>query len=221
MGMLASPKPCNRRSFSLPIGSRPGYLHPSVLRLVPVPGISTRPSSNWFPSRAYPPVPPPTGSRPGHIHPSLLRLVPVPGISTRPSSDWFPSRAYPPVPPPIGSRPGHIHPSLLRLVPVTGISSRPSSDWFRVCLRLFAVAAAAAAAVPAGVPVAHGGPQRQGGRLRAGHVGEAPGALRLVPRIAAGGLDVPSGDLPGQGALCRGAVQEPVPRDGDGDGGGE
>eukprot|EP00959_Pyramimonas_sp_CCMP1952_P379512 7949717-Pyramimonas_sp.AAC.1 len=35
-------------------------------------------SSDRFPPRIYPPVPPPIGSRPGYILPSLLRLVPAP-----------------------------------------------------------------------------------------------------------------------------------------------
>eukprot|EP00959_Pyramimonas_sp_CCMP1952_P025654 538882-Pyramimonas_sp.AAC.2 len=33
-------------------------------RLVPAPGISACPSSNWSPPRVYPPVPPPIGPRP-------------------------------------------------------------------------------------------------------------------------------------------------------------
>eukprot|EP00976_Prorocentrum_cordatum_P047353 956395-Prorocentrum_minimum.AAC.1 len=69
-----------------PIGSRPGYILPSLLRLVPAPGISSRPCSDWFPPREYPPVPAPIGSRPGYILSSLLRLVPAPGISSRPST---------------------------------------------------------------------------------------------------------------------------------------
>eukprot|EP00976_Prorocentrum_cordatum_P109467 1195024-Prorocentrum_minimum.AAC.4 len=59
-----------------------------LLRLVPAPGISSRPCSDWFPPRVYPPVPAPIGSRPGYILPSLLRLVPAPGISCRLCSDW-------------------------------------------------------------------------------------------------------------------------------------
>eukprot|EP00976_Prorocentrum_cordatum_P104957 1194097-Prorocentrum_minimum.AAC.2 len=50
----------------------PSYLQAtllSILRLVPAPGISSRPSSDWFPPRVYPPVPPPIGSRPGYILP--------------------------------------------------------------------------------------------------------------------------------------------------------
>eukprot|EP00959_Pyramimonas_sp_CCMP1952_P059629 1245372-Pyramimonas_sp.AAC.2 len=36
-------------------------------RLVPVPGISSRLCSDWFPSRVYPPVPALIGSRPGDV----------------------------------------------------------------------------------------------------------------------------------------------------------
>eukprot|EP00959_Pyramimonas_sp_CCMP1952_P391593 8206172-Pyramimonas_sp.AAC.1 len=72
-------------------------------------GISSSPSSDWSPPRAYPPpVPLPIGPRPGHtLLLSLLRLVPAPGISSCPSSDWSPSWVYPPVPPPIGPHPGY------------------------------------------------------------------------------------------------------------------
>eukprot|EP00959_Pyramimonas_sp_CCMP1952_P293785 6144467-Pyramimonas_sp.AAC.2 len=38
----------------------------SLLRLVPVPGISSCPSSDLFPSRVYPLVPTPIGARPGY-----------------------------------------------------------------------------------------------------------------------------------------------------------
>eukprot|EP00959_Pyramimonas_sp_CCMP1952_P096181 2010626-Pyramimonas_sp.AAC.1 len=60
-------------------GRRLGYILPPLLRLVPAPGISSRPSSDWFPPQVYPPVPPPAiGSRPRYILPTLLRLVPAP-----------------------------------------------------------------------------------------------------------------------------------------------
>eukprot|EP00976_Prorocentrum_cordatum_P091097 1188386-Prorocentrum_minimum.AAC.2 len=69
-------------------GSCPRHKLSSLLRLVPAPGISSRPSSDWFPPQGYPFIPPPIGSRPRDILLSLLRLVPAPGISSRPSSDW-------------------------------------------------------------------------------------------------------------------------------------
>eukprot|EP00959_Pyramimonas_sp_CCMP1952_P289931 6063779-Pyramimonas_sp.AAC.2 len=42
-------------------GSCPGYILPSLLRLVPALGISSRPCSDWFPPRGYSPVPAPIG----------------------------------------------------------------------------------------------------------------------------------------------------------------
>eukprot|EP00959_Pyramimonas_sp_CCMP1952_P097409 2036329-Pyramimonas_sp.AAC.1 len=64
--MTACKLPSGRRSTRC--------VHPTLLRLVPAPGLSSRPSSDWFPPRVYPPVPPPIGSRPGYILPTLLRL---------------------------------------------------------------------------------------------------------------------------------------------------
>eukprot|EP00959_Pyramimonas_sp_CCMP1952_P172022 3594404-Pyramimonas_sp.AAC.1 len=53
-------------------------------------------SSNWFPFRVYPSVPPPIGPEATR---DQLRLVPALGISSRPSSDWSrgdegPARAH-------------------------------------------------------------------------------------------------------------------------------
>eukprot|EP00976_Prorocentrum_cordatum_P063074 1176969-Prorocentrum_minimum.AAC.3 len=47
-------------SLSLP----PPNSRPSLLRLVPASGISSRPCSDWSPPWVYPPVPPPIGSGP-------------------------------------------------------------------------------------------------------------------------------------------------------------
>eukprot|EP00959_Pyramimonas_sp_CCMP1952_P066386 1386097-Pyramimonas_sp.AAC.1 len=88
----------------------------SDLRLVPAPGVSSCPSSDWSPLRVYPLVLHPIGPRPGYILSSFIRLVPTPGISSCPSFDWSPPQVYPLVPPPIGP-------------PTPGVSSCPSSDW--------------------------------------------------------------------------------------------
>eukprot|EP00959_Pyramimonas_sp_CCMP1952_P112345 2349049-Pyramimonas_sp.AAC.1 len=40
-----------------------GYILSPLLRLVPISGISSCPSSDWSPSRVYPLVPPPIGPR--------------------------------------------------------------------------------------------------------------------------------------------------------------
>eukprot|EP00959_Pyramimonas_sp_CCMP1952_P154039 3222654-Pyramimonas_sp.AAC.1 len=95
------------------------------------PGISSRPSSYWFPPRVHPPVPPPIGSCPWYILPSLLRLVPPSGaqlgaqaraaVQCVRASTLEPEcrTRFSPFP----------HSFELGLVPAPGISSRPSSYW--------------------------------------------------------------------------------------------
>eukprot|EP00976_Prorocentrum_cordatum_P045412 916826-Prorocentrum_minimum.AAC.1 len=53
-------RPTLMTACKLPSGRRSTRcVHPTLLRLVPAPGLSSRPSSDWFPPRVYPPVPPP------------------------------------------------------------------------------------------------------------------------------------------------------------------
>eukprot|EP00959_Pyramimonas_sp_CCMP1952_P080211 1676630-Pyramimonas_sp.AAC.1 len=62
-----------------------GYMLSSLVRLVPMPGICSLPSCDWFRCRVYALFPRAIGSDAGYMLASLVRLVPMPGICSRPA----------------------------------------------------------------------------------------------------------------------------------------
>eukprot|EP00976_Prorocentrum_cordatum_P115261 1195980-Prorocentrum_minimum.AAC.3 len=85
------PRACRRRGGGERLQRRRGNHQPVIVLFAQEllllvsghrPGCCTRPSSDWFPPRVYPLVPPPIGSRPGYILLSLLRLAPVATVGT-------------------------------------------------------------------------------------------------------------------------------------------